>query len=162
MRLLSRRKYPGGNSITDCQIFTGSSLERQVFGAGAGLLKAVRQVYNVFLLSKSGPNQQVAQGTLTQMVGTVFERVKTRIHMKEALLNLSKLGKSNGNTSSFTVDATDSINDAPGSNEGESVEVEGEATESEAPSSEEGQKLTLKDLENRKSFDDSNMGEGPT
>ena len=44
---------------------------------GAGLLKAVRQVYNVFLLSKSSANQQVAQGTLAQMVGTVFERVKT-------------------------------------------------------------------------------------
>jgi brefeldin A-inhibited guanine nucleotide-exchange protein len=125
---------------------------------GAGLLKAVRQVYNVFLLSKSSANQQVAQGTLTQMVGTVFERVKTRIHMKEARLNLSKLGKSAGNTSSFTVDAPDSISETPGSNE---VEEAAEAG-SEAPSSEEGPKLTLKDLEHRKSFDDSQMGEGPT
>ena len=126
---------------------------------GAGLLKAVRQVYNVFLLSKSSPNQQVAQGTLTQMVGTVFERVKTRIHMKEARLNLSRLGKGAGNTSSFTVDATDSINDASGSNEGgESV---AEEAVPETPSSD-GQKLTLKDLEHRKSFDDSQMGDGPT
>jgi brefeldin A-inhibited guanine nucleotide-exchange protein len=127
---------------------------------GAGLLKAVRQVYNVFLLSKSGPNQQVAQGTLTQMVGTVFERVKTRIHMKEARLNLSKLGKTAGNTSSFAVDATDSINDTSGSNEGEESVVE-ESTASEMPSGD-GQKLTLKDLEHRKSFDDSQMGDGPT
>jgi brefeldin A-inhibited guanine nucleotide-exchange protein len=126
---------------------------------GAGLLKAVRQVYNVFLLSKSSANQQVAQGTLTQMVGTVFERVKTRIHMKEARLNLSKLGKNGGNASSFTVDATESINDASGSNEGESVE---ESATSEAPTSDDGPKLTLKDLEHRKSFDDSQMGEGPT
>jgi len=125
---------------------------------GAGLLKAVRQVYNVFLLSKSSANQQVAQGTLTQMVGTVFERVKTRIHMKEARLNLSKLGKSAGNTSSFTVDAPDSISETPRSNE---VEEAGEAG-SEVPSGEEGPKLTLKDLEHRKSFDDSQMGEGPT
>jgi brefeldin A-inhibited guanine nucleotide-exchange protein len=125
---------------------------------GAGLLKAVRQVYNVFLLSKSSANQQVAQGTLTQMVGTVFERVKTRIHMKEARLNLSRLGKSAGNTSSFTVDATESVNDASG-NMDESVE---ESAASEAPSSEDGPKLTLKDLEHRKSFDDSQMGEGPT
>src|SRR5438445_382460 len=71
---------------------------------GSGLLNAVRQVYNVFLLSKSSANQQVAQGTLTQMVGTVFERVKTRIHMKEARLNLGKLGTGAANTSSFTVD----------------------------------------------------------
>ena len=125
---------------------------------GAGLLKAVRQVYNVFLLSKNSANQQVAQGTLTQMVGTVFERVKTRIHMKEARLNLSKLGKT-GNTSSFTVDASESMNEASGSNEEESVE---ESAASEDPSSEGGPKLTLKDLEHRKSFDDSQMGEGPT
>lgn len=126
---------------------------------GAGLLKAVRQVYNVFLLSKSSPNQQVAQGTLTQMVGTVFERVKTRIHMKEARLNLSKLGKNAANTSSYTVDATDSVLGTNGSNEGDSVE---ESAASEVPSSEDGPKLTLKDLEHRKSFDDSQIGEGAT
>jgi brefeldin A-inhibited guanine nucleotide-exchange protein len=126
---------------------------------GAGLLKAVRQVYNVFLLSKSSANQQVAQGTLTQMVGTVFERVKTRIHMKEARLNLSKLDKNTANTSSFTVDATESVNDASTSNEPEESVAE---SASEAPSGEEGPKLTLKDLEHRKSFDDSQMGEGPT
>ncbi|KAE9371079.1 Sec7-domain-containing protein [Stipitochalara longipes BDJ] len=125
---------------------------------GAGLLKAVRQVYNVFLLSKSSANQQVAQGTLTQMVGTVFERVKTRIHMKEARLNLSRLGKGAANTSSFTVDATESVNDTSGNLE-ESVE---ESAASEVPSSDDGPKLTLKDLEHRKSFDDSQMGEGPT
>ncbi|PMD36316.1 Sec7-domain-containing protein [Hyaloscypha variabilis F] len=125
---------------------------------GAGLLKAVRQVYNVFLLSKSSANQQVAQGTLTQMVGTVFERVKTRIHMKEARLNLSRLGKGATNTSSLTVDAMESVNDASGNLE-ESVE---ESAPSEVPSSDDGPKLTLKDLEHRKSFDDSQMGEGPT
>lgn len=126
---------------------------------GAGLLKAVRQVYNVFLLSKNSANQQVAQGTLTQMVGTVFERVKTRIHMKEARLGLSKLGTHGGNTSSFTVDAAESINDVSGGNEGESVD---ESAASEDPTNGDGQKLTLKDLEHRKSFDDSQMGEGPT
>jgi len=127
---------------------------------GAGLLKAVRQVYNVFLLSKSSANQQVAQGTLTQMVGTVFERVKTRIHMKEARMNLSRLGTVAGNTSSLTVDATDSSNDASGSNEAESESI-AESAPSEALTTD-GPKLTLKDLEHRKSFDDSQMGEGPT
>ncbi|KAH6718021.1 hypothetical protein DL95DRAFT_333020 [Leptodontidium sp. 2 PMI_412] len=124
---------------------------------GAGLLKAVRQVYNVFLLSKSSANQQVAQGTLTQMVGTVFERVKTRIHMKEARLNLGKLGKSAGNASSYTVDASPEAN---GDNEvEESIE---ESVASEVPSDGDGPKLTLKDLEHRKSFDDSQMGDGST
>ena len=39
------------------------------------LLKAVRTVYNIFLLSKSPANQAVAQGSLTQMVHHVFGRV---------------------------------------------------------------------------------------
>ncbi|KAH6676541.1 hypothetical protein B0J14DRAFT_508130 [Halenospora varia] len=127
---------------------------------GAGLLKAVRQVYNVFLLSKNSANQQVAQGTLTQMVGTVFERVKTRIHMKEARLNLSKLGKGTANASSYTMDASEAATDAVGSNEGEDSVAD--SGMSESASGEDGPKLTLKDLEHRKSFDDSQMGEGPT
>lgn len=126
---------------------------------GAGLLKAVRQVYNVFLLSRSTPNQQVAQGTLTQMVGTVFERVKTRLHMKEARVNLGDLKHGSSNV---TFDPAELSNgDANGS---------ADRDESPAPASESGHsetagngvKLTLKDLEHRKSFDDSNLGEGPT
>jgi brefeldin A-inhibited guanine nucleotide-exchange protein len=57
---------------------------------GAGMLKAVRLTYNIFLLSKSSANQQVAQGALTQMVGTVFERVKSRLAMKEARVSRSR------------------------------------------------------------------------
>ncbi|WRT67630.1 uncharacterized protein IL334_004602 [Kwoniella shivajii] len=41
----------------------------------SSLLKAVRTVYNVFLLSNDGANQVVAQGGLTQMVHHVFGRV---------------------------------------------------------------------------------------
>jgi brefeldin A-inhibited guanine nucleotide-exchange protein len=129
---------------------------------GAGLLKAVRQVYNVFLLSKNSANQQVAQGTLTQMVGTVFERVKTRIHMKEARANLSKLGKDTANTSSITINVPDAGNDGSTIMEtGSATDIGSDAAESE-PSSDGGPKLTLKDLEHRKSFDDSHMGDGPT
>ncbi|KAI5305943.1 SEA (Seh1-associated) complex subunit, partial [Ascosphaera pollenicola] len=51
---------------------------------GAGLLKAVRQIYNIFIYSRDNQNQQIAQGSLTQMVGTVLDRVKGRIEMKEA------------------------------------------------------------------------------
>lgn len=125
---------------------------------GAGLLKAVRQVYNVFLLSKNSANQQVAQGTLTQMVGTVFERVKTRIHMKEARANLSKLGKDTANGSSVTVNASEAESIADADTEKVDADAEPETT----PPGEEGPKLTLKDLEHRKDFDDSHMGDGPT
>ncbi|KAI8286882.1 Protein transport protein SEC7 [Colletotrichum sp. SAR11_240] len=131
---------------------------------GAGLLKAVRQVYNVFLLSRSTANQQMAQGTLTQMVGTVFERVKTRLHMKEARLNLDKLKHSSSNV---TFEQTESVNGAGVAGEGDeeredSPTPEG-AEQGPASNAENGiGKLTLKDLEHRKSFDDSHLGDGPT
>lgn len=50
---------------------------------GAGLLKAVRQIYNIFIYSKSSQNQQIAQGSLTQMVSTVFDRVRVRTQLKD-------------------------------------------------------------------------------
>lgn len=122
---------------------------------GAGLLKAVRQVYNVFLLSRSTANQQVAQGTLTQMVGTVFERVKTRLHMKEARLNLGSLKHSSSNITFDPAEAANGSADDDGS-----VAPSGDSGSGEANGN--GAKLTLKDLEHRKSFDDSNLGDGPT
>jgi len=123
---------------------------------GAGLLKAVRTVYNVFLLSRNSANQQIAQGTLTQMVGTVFERVKNRLHMKEARMSLTKL-KQNGSNATF--DPPDSPNVIVG-NAGEDTLDGASVTTPSEPPTEGGGKLTLKDLEHRKSFDDSNMGEG--
>ncbi|KAJ9142960.1 Protein transport protein SEC7 [Pleurostoma richardsiae] len=129
---------------------------------GAGLLKAVRQVYNVFLLSRNTANQQVAQATLAQMAGTVFERVKIRLHMKEARMGLPRLKHSG---SDITLDHSESVNGNGATIDGdESPDTATEATESTPtePTSGASLKLTLKDLEHRKSFDDSNMGEGPT
>ena len=59
-------------------------LDDKIVVHGAGLLKAVRQIYNIFIYSKSSQNQQVAQGSLTQMIATVFDRVRTRLESKEA------------------------------------------------------------------------------
>lgn len=126
---------------------------------GAGLLKAVRQVYNVFLLSRSTANQQVAQGTLTQMVGTVFERVKTRLLMKEARSNLGSLKRS---ASSLTVDRPELQNAELANGDTEETADTSSDVNSTTPSTSEAPKLTLKDLEHRKSFDDSNLGDGPT
>lgn len=123
---------------------------------GAGLLKAVRQVYNVFLLSRSTVNQQTAQGALSQMVGTVFGRVKTRLHLRESRISLSKLRNS---TSNVAIDRTESVNG------GASVADADEAPESTPEASDpDGRthKLTLKDLEHNKTFDDSNIGDGLT
>lgn len=126
---------------------------------GAGLLKAVRQVYNVFLLSRSTANQQVAQGTLTQMVGTVFERVKTRLHMKEARLNLENLKHGSSNVTFDQADSTNGAHDGHDRDDSPATPDNGSAS---VEPSESAVKLTLKDLEHRKSFDDSNLGDGPT
>ncbi|CAK7204699.1 guanine nucleotide exchange protein for ADP-robosylation factor [Sporothrix eucalyptigena] len=129
---------------------------------GAGLLKAIRQVYNVFLLSRNAPNQQVAQGTLTQMVGTVFERVKLRLQMKESRVSLAKL-KQNGSNATFEQPRASTAYDGEGD---ESPDAASVATTPGLASDANGDgaaaKLTLKDLEHRKSFDDSNLGDGPT
>ncbi|CAK7265697.1 guanine nucleotide exchange protein for ADP-robosylation factor [Sporothrix epigloea] len=128
---------------------------------GAGLLKAIRQVYNIFLLSRNASNQQVAQGTLTQMVGTVFERVKLRLQMKEARLNLAKLQQ---NGSNITLGQSDSLNGGVRASMADDGEESYNTASAALTDGDEGAaaKLTLKDLEHRKSFDDSNLGDGPT
>ncbi len=155
--------FQGETTLVEIQLQIVKSLLAAVLNDkivvhGAGLLKAVRQVYNVFLLSRSTANQQVAQGTLTQMVGTVFERVKTRLLMKEARRNLSKLKQSQ---SSLGVDRHDDQASSLGHGDhSEEGNEDADATPVEPPAG--GPKLTLKDLEHRKSFDDSNLGDGPT
>ncbi|KXN90258.1 Protein transport protein SEC7 [Leucoagaricus sp. SymC.cos] len=52
-------------------------LSASVFVHHSSLLKTVRTVYNVFLLSSDPVNQMVAQGGLTQMVHHIFTRCKT-------------------------------------------------------------------------------------
>ena len=126
---------------------------------GAGLLKAIRQTYNIFLLSKSSPNQQIAQGTLAQMVGTVFERVRTRIQLKEARVNLSRSSLKDESETQDTSTA-----DSPELNEDTNGDAETSETASTAPTDvpveKDGQhKITLQTFENRKSFDDTRIGD---
>ena len=132
---------------------------------GSGLLKAVRQVYNIFLLSKSNTNQQIAQGTLTQMIGTVFERVAARLSVKEARLSLTRIGSeketANGsrieiNGSGSVVESvhTDGAEDFDASSEGNSI-----LTTDQPVPKEPGERLTLQSLENVKSFDDRRIGD---
>ncbi|KAI5861496.1 Sec7-domain-containing protein [Durotheca rogersii] len=148
------------------QALLAAVLNDKIVVHGAGLLKAVRQVYNVFLLSRSPENQQAAQGTLTQMVGMVFERVKTRLHMKEARTNLRKLEKRS--SSNVTFEQTESALNGSGAAGDGDVTPDETATDTASEvalsgsTKEVGGKLTLKDLESRKSFDDSNLGDGPT
>lgn len=132
---------------------------------GSGLLKAVRQVYNIFLLSKSNTNQQVAQGTLTQMVGTVFERVMTRLSMKEARMNLAKIGSEKGtvNGSAVGINGSSSVLESGEGDINVEPDVSSETTSTlnvdEPVPKEPGERLTLQSLENTKIFDDRRIGD---
>ncbi|KAJ4289205.1 guanine nucleotide exchange protein for ADP-robosylation factor [Kalmusia sp. IMI 367209] len=125
---------------------------------GAGLLKAVRLTYNIFLLSKSSANQQVAQGALTQMVGTVFERVKSRINLSRISLN----GKDNSEDN-VPEEIDGDIERTNGADAGaEEVEEEQFDPESGEPSDKPvdkhtGPKITLQSFENNMSFNDDRI-----
>lgn len=62
---------------------------------GASLLKAIRTVYNIFVMSLSASNQGIAQATLTQMVSSVFDKIElkknnqstTSINRSKSLVN---------------------------------------------------------------------------
>ncbi|EME85342.1 uncharacterized protein MYCFIDRAFT_42664 [Pseudocercospora fijiensis CIRAD86] len=114
---------------------------------GAGLLKSVRQTYNIFLLSKSSANQQIAQGTLMQMVGTVFERVKVRLASKASRSSTSL--KTNG------AEAASDVSSVVGSDETPSL-----AGAPQTPDIERDEpKMTLQTFETRKSFDDTRIND---
>jgi brefeldin A-inhibited guanine nucleotide-exchange protein len=111
---------------------------------GAGLLKAVRQIYNIFIYSKSTQNQQIAQGSLTQMVSTVFDRVRIRLDLKE--LRTREVEKT----------ASNSL-DAPASDQGQlsetasvSVSVADQSVSDQPVTKEPGEKLTLQSFESPK------------
>lgn len=121
---------------------------------GAGLLKAVRQIYNIFIYSKSGQNQQIAQGSLTQMVATVFDRVQTRLDLKEARLRRSPDSRSDENLSgdaSVTEGQEQSI-----VNGGEDTpDAQSEAVQDITVPKEKQEKMTLQSFENNKNLDDA-------
>ncbi|KAF2127776.1 hypothetical protein P153DRAFT_432834 [Dothidotthia symphoricarpi CBS 119687] len=131
---------------------------------GAGLLKAVRLTYNIFLLSRSSANQQVAQGALTQMVGTVFERVKSRLTVKEARLNLSRVSLNGRGRSGDNVDEDFEGDAQPvdGSEPNEEAEENENDPDLGEPSDQAvvmhtGPKITLQSFENNMSFNDDRI-----
>ncbi|PNS16953.1 Protein transport protein sec72 [Sphaceloma murrayae] len=134
---------------------------------GAGLLKSVRQIYNIFLLSKSSPNQQIAQGTLTQMVGTVFERVKVRLSSRAARFNSSKSLLKSGPYTDSTLSPDTPLTAHPDSQESPESDGEGESeVGDEVSRTDDGEhedvedtKMTLQTFETRKSFDDARIAD---
>ncbi|KAN0064090.1 guanine nucleotide exchange protein for ADP-robosylation factor [Thecaphora frezii] len=135
----------------------------------SSLLKAVRTVYNIFLMSKSPANQAIAQGSLTQMVHHVFARVPKASSVGSlsssdstgdaSLMRASAVGGSEAQHE-VSSDAADSVGahdvgpdadtEAAESTDTQSV-VAVAATSEGAQNGEE--KVTLQSLETRKSFE---------
>ena len=139
-------------------------LNDKIIVHGAGLLKAVRQIYNIFLLSKSIANQQVAQGTLTQMVGTVFERVATRLSMKETRLHMMRIDSEKGtvNGSQVELNGNSSRLDVSESNGAHETDTSSDNTSmitDQPVRKQPGEKLTLQSFENTKIFDDARIAD---
>ena len=127
-------------------------LDDKIVVHGAGLLKAVRQIYNIFIYSKSSQNQQVAQGSLTQMVGTVFDRVRVRLDGKESRIkdeSVKSVENLSGDASTVgqsEVDGNDESEESP-------ITSSPPSTVTNGPPSD--QKMTLQDFETSKTLDES-------
>ncbi|SCW04145.1 LAFE_0H07074g1_1 [Lachancea fermentati] len=106
------------DTITDCFEGEGTDerIELQVLRAlascilneesgtmchGGSLLKAIRQIYNIFIFSLSSSNQGIAQATLTQIVNSVFDKVSI------GLVSLNSRSLSKANLRASISDGTD-------------------------------------------------------
>ncbi|OJJ07088.1 hypothetical protein ASPVEDRAFT_88343 [Aspergillus versicolor CBS 583.65] len=112
---------------------------------GAGLLKAVRQIYNMFIYSKSSQNQQIAQGSLTQMVSTVFDRLRVRLDLRELRIREGEKVQS-GSSDIVAIEASD----APSTAEDDQISDVASVATDQPVSKEPTEKLTLESFESNK------------
>ncbi|KAL4876637.1 hypothetical protein BJY04DRAFT_139511 [Aspergillus karnatakaensis] len=112
---------------------------------GAGLLKAVRQIYNMFIYSKSSQNQQIAQGSLTQMVSTVFDRLRVRLDLKELRLREGEKAQT-GSSDVVTIGPSE----IPSTVEDDQVSDVASVAPDQPVSKEPTEKLTLESFESNK------------
>lgn len=79
----------------------------------SSLLRAVRTVYNIFLLSKSPTNQAVAQGALTQIVSHVFGRVELAEEPASRIQSVAQTPSLRRNESSHRRVSSSKVSDHP-------------------------------------------------
>ncbi|KAI8898774.1 hypothetical protein BC833DRAFT_417312 [Globomyces pollinis-pini] len=94
---------------------------------GSTLLKAIRTTYNIFLLSKSNDVQIVAQGTVTQMVQSVFSRIPNPkqpqgINKRQTVKGPTRTNTVNQNVG---INRTNTVNQTPGINRTNTVNQPG-------------------------------------
>ncbi|KAF9534357.1 hypothetical protein CPB83DRAFT_844112 [Crepidotus variabilis] len=123
----------------------------------SSLLKAVRTVYNIFLLSTDPVNQMVAQGGLTQMVHHIFTRCRRGLGTKSTdSSTLAEMSQSPSTRQSFSQSRSDSDSQltANGHHHQESASVTGSDQDPEVE--EDVQKPKSQPALTLKSFEASN------
>ena len=65
------------------RVLTAAIVNKSMPVHGKALLQAVRQLYNIFLLSLSPVNQGIAQATLMQVVNLVFDNVNSAVEKED-------------------------------------------------------------------------------
>lgn len=109
-------------------------LNDDLIAHGATLLRAIRQTYTIFVMSHKPTNQATAQATLSQMIGVIFDRVKSVIKTSTHV--------SNANNSVPSLVSSDNVAAAA------AAAAASEASATPTPSSLNGNKLTLRQMEN--------------
>lgn len=112
---------------------------------GASLLKAIRQIYNIFIFSLSSSNQGIAQATLTQIINSVFDRIDVKNLSQQKSLSSINIGNSGISESPrsiqpLTLKNLDTLND-----EAERLVDEEERNQRFADHSYDQHALTIKD-----------------
>ncbi|KAK9241341.1 hypothetical protein V1525DRAFT_351858 [Lipomyces kononenkoae] len=135
-------------------------LNEKLLVHGAALLKAIRQTYNIFILSRSNANQAIAQATLTQMVNVVFDRVKRRIKTET-------IAEEDSDVIEIPVQPTFNDRELPEGNENSDQAIDTDEKKDAAESATAGEedksvdqtqtKITLESFENKKSFDEERI-----
>ncbi|ODV83081.1 hypothetical protein CANARDRAFT_30309 [[Candida] arabinofermentans NRRL YB-2248] len=87
------------------RVLTAAILNESMPVHGKILLQAVRQIYNIFLLSLSPVNQGIAQATLTQVVNIVFDKVKSarkKLSKRSSFVSINNNTDNNGSITPTT------------------------------------------------------------
>ncbi|KAH3683136.1 hypothetical protein WICPIJ_005879 [Wickerhamomyces pijperi] len=106
-----------------------ATLNEQMPPHGSTLLRSIRQIYNIFILSLSPANQGIAQASLTQIVNTIFERAE-RLHKQAS----TTPRKSSSSVNFYDSDKSSRNNSLPN------------ISTPEAPANSEAEPLTLQTL----------------
>ncbi|CAO1636783.1 unnamed protein product [Sympodiomycopsis kandeliae] len=125
----------------------------------SSLLQAVKTAYDVFLLAKDPQTQAVAQGVLTQMCSATFARIKvgSRKQPHEQGEESHESEQSQDLEGDSQLESKDSQQDEPSRSPADATATQAQG-ETAVEEGSEAQRVTLKEMESRASFDQAAPG----